>query len=47
MSICIGSGVDEELLGGFVGIEKKPNDALQCVPAVNSKIVYSPRGLVM
>ncbi len=39
--------MDEELFGGFVGIEEKPDDILQYVPAVNSKIVYSPRGLVV
>ncbi len=35
MDICIGSGVDEELLGGLVGIEEKLYDALQC--CVNRK----------
>ncbi len=45
--LLIRCGVDEELLGGFVGIESKPDNVLKCVATVNSKIIYSPRGLVM
>ncbi len=39
--------MDEELFGGFVGIEEKLDDTFQYVPALNSEIVYSPRRLVM